>query len=82
MEIFANAMCSAMRNNEDMSSVDSRRAVGATYMGKEMDKLPEGEREQVRLEIAQNTENKEWMKKSMILFVRRCPDVAYRMMES
>ena len=81
LDILASAMCNAMKNNEDMSSVDSRRSVGAIYMGKELDKLPVEEREQIRIEVAKNMENKEWMNKSIVEFVRKCPDVAYKMME-
>jgi len=79
--LFANAMCGALRDGARMDTVDERRSVGAIYMGKEMDKVPEEERETIRIEIAQNTENKSWMNQAMVAFVKRCPEIAHKFVE-
>jgi hypothetical protein len=82
LEMFANAMCEAMKNNEKMDTVDARRAVGAIYMGAEMDKVPESKREEIRLEINEQMKNKEWLDQALVGFVNKCPDYAHRIIEN
>jgi len=61
--------------------VDETRATAAIYGGKEMDKLPEGERKLLMMEIMQNESNRTWMEQSKIAIVKTCPDVAHKFFE-
>lgn len=81
-ELFANAMCKAMRDGENMDTVDERRSVGAIYMGKEIDKIPDNERALIMIEIAKNVNNKSWSNQAMVTFVKRCPDMALKFIEN
>lgn len=82
LEMFANAMCAAMKNNEKMDTVDARRAVGAIYLGKEIDKVPESKGEEIILEINNQMNNKEWLDQALVGFVKKCPNYAHRMIEN
>jgi len=79
--VFANSMCAAMRDGASMETVDETRATAAIYGGKEMDKLPEGERKLLMMEIMQNESNRTWMEQSKIAIVKTCPDVAHKFFE-
>ena len=82
LQVFASAFCSALQANESLDSVDKQRAVGAIYIGKELDRLPEDERESIRREMVRGLSNQTWMQQGVIALVKQCPDIAYRFIEN
>lgn len=82
LQVFASAICSALQANESLDSVDKQRAVGAIYIGKEIDRLPEDERESIRSEMVRGLSDQAWMQQGVIALVKQCPDIAYRFIEN
>ena len=82
LQVFSSAMCSALQANESLDSVDKQRAVGAIYIGKELDKLPEEERESIRRDLVRGISDQVWMQQGVIALVKQCPDIAYRFIDN
>jgi len=82
LQVFANGFCNALQANESLDTVDKQRAVGAIYLGKELDKLPEGERESIRREMVRGLSDQAWVQQGIIALVKQCPDIAYRFVEN
>jgi hypothetical protein len=75
-------LCSALQANESLESIDKQRAIGAIYIGRELDRLPEGERESIRREMVRGLSDQAWLQQGVIALVKRCPNIAYRFIEN
>jgi hypothetical protein len=78
---YARAICSALRSNEKMETMDEMRSVGAVYMGREMDLLANEDKIQTMKELANQTGNSKWISQATVAVVKECPEDAYKMAE-